>query len=109
MLDGDQGTLRRYIEKQFEYSAELQSNAVVGNNIQKQKNLNDKKEVFNVRKNGTTQRVKIYPEKNMNKQNEIKKILQKNQCIDLFKDLMVEDQHMPAGEKGYQQFLKYKF
>ena len=78
MLDGDQGTLRRYIEKQFEQSSELQTNSVVGNNIQKQKTLNDKKEVFNVRKNGITQKVKIYPEKNNAKQNEIKKILQKN-------------------------------
>lgn len=58
--------------------------------------------MFNVRKNGITQKMKIYPEKNVAKQNEIKKILQKNQCIDLFKDLMVDDQQMPVGEKGYQ-------
>lgn len=50
----------------------------MANNIQRLKTLDEKVEVINVRKDGVVHKVKIYPDKNVAKANEIEKILKKN-------------------------------
>ena len=52
--------------------------------------MTERKEVINVTKNGITQKVKISVDQNEAKSNELKKILGKNKCMDIFKDIMVD-------------------
>jgi len=48
------------------------------------------KDVIEVKKNGISKMIKIDPTKNLAKESEIQQILQKNECMDIFKDIVLE-------------------
>lgn len=74
-----------------------------------QKVKSNEKEVIEVRKNGVMMSMKIDPNKNKAKEDEVQQILKKNECCDIFRDLVFDKEHQIYDQKNYQDFIKYKF
>ena len=72
--------------------------------------MRDKKyEIQEVYKFGVKKRIKVDLNKNEAKEDEIKKILKKDQCIDIFKDAKIDGEKDQFSNMSHAAFIKYKF
>lgn len=62
-----------------------------------------------VKKFGKIQHIKIDEQKNTQQQNEIKEILKKDQCMDIFKEAVIDRENQMFDFKTHEQFIQYKF
>lgn len=67
------------------------------------------KDVIEVKKNGISKMIKIDPTKNLAKESEIQQILQKNECMDIFKDIVLDKKMQIFDQQNYNDFIRYKF
>jgi hypothetical protein len=58
-------------------------------------------ETIEVKKNGVQKSVRINNSKNLAKENEIQQILKKNECIDIFRDLVYDKEQQVYDQNSY--------
>jgi len=61
----------------------------------------NQKEVVFVKKNGITKQMKICNDRNKAKEFEIKQVLKKDNCLDLFKDIVIDGEPMAFKDKDH--------
>lgn len=102
---GEKGVLKKIVAMNNQTStliATARKNEIMS---KMQKVKINSKEVIAVRKNGVMKSMKIDPDKNKAKEDEIQQILKKNECCDIFRDLLFDKEHQIYDQKNYQDFI----
>ena len=110
MIRGDTGVLKRLVHMRAQEDVNLLTEsrclkAKLENTKKKQEDV----QVIKVIKDGVAKNFKINFDRNKTKEKEIVKILEKEQCLDIFKDAVVDKKTELFKDSNHQQFIKYKF